>query len=129
MAKKITKEMLKIYKPISNKDWMNYKLVKNDVTYHHIVKRCDGGKETFENGALLMPIAHQYLHIIEYIDSDTYIFLNRMFKIINEQQREPNKEQRMIIEAILREFEYKYRSKKGSKGKLLIKREYRERGD
>ena len=26
--KQITREMLKIYKPISNMDWLNYKLVK-----------------------------------------------------------------------------------------------------
>ena len=66
--KEITKEMLKIYKPYSNLDWMNYRLVKKDLTFHHIKKREDGGEQIIENGALLMPIAHQYLHIIEYKD-------------------------------------------------------------
>ena len=59
--KTITKEMLRIYKPISNLDWMNYKLVKDKATFHHIVKRENGGKEVLENGAILMPEAHQYL--------------------------------------------------------------------
>ena len=59
--KQITKEMLRIYKPISNLDWMNYKLVKRDLTFHHIVKREEGGKEEISNGALIMPIPHQCL--------------------------------------------------------------------
>ena len=32
-------EMLKIYKPLSNLDWMNYVLKKEDVTYHHRIKK------------------------------------------------------------------------------------------
>lgn len=44
----IKKEMLKIYKPISGLDWLNYRLVKKDLTYHHILKKSDGGKETIE---------------------------------------------------------------------------------
>lgn len=50
---KITSEMLKIYKPISNLDWMNYKLVKKDVTRHHIIKKEVGGKLELNNIALL----------------------------------------------------------------------------
>ena len=72
---KTTIEMLKIYKPISNLDWLNYKLVKKDVTFHHIIKSELGGKRVVTNGALLMPVAtcppistfnrmqrHRYLH-------------------------------------------------------------------
>lgn len=127
--KKITKEMLKIYKPISNLDWLNYTIVrKEDMTYHHIIKKSDGGKQTIENGALLMPISHQYLHLIEYIDIDTYIFINKMFTIINKQKQEPTKEQREILEYILTEFENNNRWKKGSNGKILIKYQYLNRG-
>ena len=124
---KITKEMLQIYKPISNLDWMNYTLVKKDLTKHHIIKKEDGGKLEISNLALLMPTPHQYLHLIECKDIDTYITLNKMFKIINNQLHEPTKDQREIIEYLLQEFEYHHRWDKNSKGKLLIKREYKDR--
>lgn len=122
--KQIKKEMLKIYKPISNLDWMNYKLVKKDVTFHHIIKEEHGGLKTIENGALLMPIAHQYLHLIEYKDIDTYIAINKIFKFINKQQYEPTLDQRQIIEYLLRQFEYKHKEDKTSKGKILIQSKY-----
>ena len=120
-------EMLKIYKPISGLDWLNYKLVRSDVTYHHILRRTNGGKKTIENGALLMPIAHQYLHLIENKDINTYITINKIFEYINQQQYEPTQEQREILEYMLRQFEYQHRFDKGSKGKILIKHKYLER--
>ena len=120
-------QMLKIYKPISGLDWLNYKLVKDKVTYHHIIKRDNGGKRKIENGALLMPIAHQYLHLIENKDIDTYIGINKIFEYINQQQYEPTQEQREILEYMLQQFEYQHRFDKGSKGKILIKHKYLER--
>lgn len=125
--KAITREMLKIYKPISNLDWMNYKLVKKDLTFHHIKKREDGGEQVIENGAILMPVAHQYLHIIEYKDFDTYVSINKMFEIINKQLSEPSKEQREIIEYLLRQFEKDHIDDKNSKGKTLIRWQYKQR--
>ncbi|MBR4260682.1 MAG: HNH endonuclease [Clostridia bacterium] len=124
---KLKIEMLKIYKPISNLDWMNYKLIKSDVTFHHIIKREDGGRRDIENGALLMPVAHQYLHLIEYKDIETYNAINRIFKYINQQKQEPTSEQREIIEYLLKQFEETHKWDKGSKGKLLIKHKYLER--
>lgn len=124
---KITNEMLHIYKPISHLDWMNYKLIKSQVTFHHIVKREYGGKKTIDNGALLMPVAHQYLHLIEFKDIDTYITLNKLFKVINNQKTEPSQDQREIIEYLLQEFEIEHRNDKNSKGKSLIKYKYKER--
>lgn len=123
----IKKEMLKIYKPYSNMDWMNYKLVRKDITYHHIEKKENNGKRTITNGALLMPVAHQYLHLIEYKDIDTYVAINKIFKFINQQEYEPTLEQREIIEYLLQEFEKVHRWDKGSKGKLLIQKKYLER--
>lgn len=120
-------EMLKIYKPISGLDWLNYKLVKDKVTYHHIIKRESNGKRTIENGALLMPVAHQYLHLIENKDIDTYIGINKIFEYINQQQYEPTQEQREILEYMLKQFEFQHRFDKGSKGKILIKHKYLER--
>ena len=125
--KQITKEMLKIYKPYSNLDWLNYKLVRSQLTFHHIQKKCDGGKEIITNGALLMPTSHQYLHIIEYVDNDRYKTINKIFEFINRQQREPRQDQRDILEYLLSEFEEQHRRDKTSKGKILIKREYMQR--
>lgn len=126
--KAITREMLKIYKPYSDLDWMNYKLVKKDLTFHHIKKKEDGGEQSIENGALLMSVAHQYLHIIEYKDFDTYVSINKMFEIINKQLSEPSKEQREIIEYLLRQFEKDHIDDKNSKGKTLIRWQYKQRG-
>ena len=121
-------QMLEIYKPVSGLDWMNYKLVRKDITFHHIIKRSSGGRRDIDNGALLMGnTAHPYLHIIEYKDIETYNALNKIFKFINQQKHEPTTEQREIIEYLLREFEYKHRWDKSSKGKLLIKQKYLER--
>lgn len=125
--KQITKEMLKIYKPYSDMDWMNYKIVRNDMTAHHILKKCDGGQLTIDNICPLRSVSHQYLHLIEYKDVDTYIALNKIFKYVNQQGHEPTMEQREIIEYLLKEFESEHKWDKGSKGKLLIKRKYLER--
>ena len=124
----IKQEMLKIYKPVSHLDWMNYKLVKDEVSYHHIIKSCNGGKKSVENGALLMPIAHQYLHLIENMEIETYVRLNEMFRQINAQRSEPTPEQRAMIEYILEVFENVHRWDKGNKGKILIQKKYLKRG-
>ena len=125
---KIKKEMLQIYQPLSNLDWLNYKITRtSDLTYHHCLKKSYGGKKTVENGALLMPIAHQYLHLIECIDIDTYIAINKFFGIINKQRCEPTKEQREMIEYILLHFESIHKWDKKNNGKLLIQKKYLER--
>lgn len=117
--------MLKIYR--CDLDWMNYRLVKKDVTQHHIVKREHGGRLEWDNIALLMPVSHQYLHLIECKDIETYVALNKIFKMINLQRDAPTKAQRELVEYLLREFERIHRWDKGSKGKLLVKRKYLER--
>lgn len=125
--KKITKEMIKIYKPLGT-DWLNYKVTQsNQLTFHHILKKVDGGKEELTNGALLTEIAHQYLHIIEYRDIDTYRLLNKMLKMINKQMTAPTPGQREVIEYLLREFESAHKEDKNSKGKLLIQYKYLDR--
>lgn len=125
--KQITREMLKIYQPLSNMDWMNYRLVRKDLTFHHIVKREDGGKPIIPNGAILMPVAHQYLHLIEYKDIETYNAINKIFRYVNDQEYEPTREQRDIVEYLLREFEKVHRNDKNSKGKPLIQYKYKKR--
>lgn len=74
-----------------------------------------------------MPVSHQYLHIIEFKDYKTYKHINDIFRIVNDQKYEPTREQRETIEYILTTFETKHEKDKNSKGKLLIKREYKQR--
>lgn len=124
---KTTIEMLKIYKPYSNLDWLNYRLVREQATFHHIEKREDGGKMVISNGCILMPNPHRYLHIIECKDIKTYTTLNKMFKIINNQRYEPTRDQREIMECLLQDFEYHHSDDRNARGKLLIKEEYRKR--
>ena len=98
------------------------------MTFHHIKKKCDGGKEEIDNGALLMKESHQYLHIIEFKDIETYIAINKIFEYINKQKAEPLREQREIIEFLLRKFEEEHKEDKNSKGKVLVKKNYMNRG-
>lgn len=77
--------------------------------------------------AVLNPNAHEYLHIIEYKDFNTYLAIQKMLEIINKQQSRPTKEQYEIINYLLEEFEKEFENAKTSKGKPLIKYKYLER--
>ena len=125
--KNVVYKMLKIYVPYSNLDWMNYKLVKEDLSFHHIKKRVDGGKKTIENGAILQSVSHSYLHLIEHIDIQTYMALNEIFKVVNEQKHEPTVLQRDMIESILQLFEKNHKWDKNRDGEVLIKYKYLKR--
>lgn len=118
--------MLKIYKPVSGLDWMNYRIVR-EMTAHHIVKREDGGRLEMGNIAPLTEIGHRYLHIIEYKDEEAYRVINRLFGVINAQGHEPNEGERQMIEYILREFEAFHGEDLNAKGEPLIKEAYLKR--
>lgn len=121
-------KLYNIYVPNSKLDWMNYKIDrKQDLTFHHIVKREDGGKATLDNGALLTYNAHNYLHVIEFKEIDTYNYINKMFEIINKQLSEPNEDQRFVIEYLLRQFEERHKNDLNRKGKPLIKDDWLKR--
>ena len=117
--------MIKIYN-LDKLCFMGYTLDKN-ASFHHIIKREHGGKETIENGAVLNKNAHEYLHIIEYKDIDTYITINKILKIINDQKSKPTKEQLQIISKLLSMFEEDHKHDKSSKGKRIIKHQYLDR--
>ena len=74
-----------------------------------------------------MPVSHQYLHLIECKDIETYIAINKIFEFINKQEYEPTLEQREIIEYLLQEFEKVHKNDKNSKGKSLIQYKYLQR--
>jgi hypothetical protein len=97
----------------------------NDLSYHHIIKKCDGGPKTIENGALLVKdTSHPYLHIIEEREYDMYVYINAILKEINNQQRPPTKEQLIAMRDVLLEFERIHEYDRNSDGGQLIKQRY-----
>lgn len=119
------KTLINIYN-MNDIDWMGYKLQER-FSYHHIIKRCHSGERTIDNGAVLYLSSHSYLHTIEYYDLDKYVFINKILKDINNQRYMPTKEQLKQIEYILREFEKEHDGEVSTRGKVLIKDEYRKR--
>lgn len=125
--KEITNSIIRIYN-VKKIDWMGYKVSKNNpYTYHHLIKKCDRGKVSTENGAILTSNAHEYLNVIEMYDLELYEYINNVLKQINEQGFGPLKRQLLAINFILKQFEEKYKNKTNSKGKQIIKTKYLDR--
>ena len=119
--------IIKIYN-VKKIDWMGYKLSKNNpYTYHHLIKKCDGGNVNVKNGAILTNDAHEYLNVIEAYDIELYEYINNVLKQINEQGFSPLKRQLLAIDFILKQFEQKYKNQTNSKGKQIIKIKYLDR--
>lgn len=54
----------------------------NNITYHHcIIKKCNGGKETVYNGALLNRQAHDFLNKIEIANPELYDEINEAIEL------------------------------------------------
>ena len=117
------KTMIKIWN-IKKMDWLGY---ENDerYSYHHLKKKSDGGKTTIENGSILHQSTHQYLHTIELYEYDMYLRLNQILKDVNKQRTMTTKEQLEEIKFILLSFQRLYEHKENSRGKLIIKDEYK----
>ena len=94
---------------ITDFDWMNFRITKeNPLTFHHIKKVSQGGEETLDNGAPLTRYAQEYLHLIEAYNFKIYRRLNRILWEINKQGFAPTKNQQDKIELLLLEFEARY---------------------
>lgn len=106
-------------------DEMGYELNEN-AQYHHIIKKEHGGKTTENNGAVLNPSAHQYLHIIEKKDKPTYNAINGILKIISLRGSITNRDYE-LINGLLNDFEMKFYNTTNAKGKPLIRQKYLER--
>lgn len=125
--KEITRVMINIYN-LKKTCFMGYKTSReNPYTYHHIKKRCHGGEISIKNGAILTKYAHEYLHIIESKDVELYEYINNVLMQINEQMHEPLERQIKAIWYMLEIFEEQHKNDTTSKGKVLIKNEYRRR--
>lgn len=116
------KTMLKIWK-IQDMDWLGYENTER-YSFHHIIKKCNGGQQVISNGAILHQGSHGYLHTIEYYDLDKYVFINNILKDINTQRSNPTKEQLKQIRYVLLEFQKEYEGKNSSRDKPIIKKEY-----
>ena len=119
------KTLINIYN-MTDVDWMGYVLDER-FSYHHIVKRCHKGERTIENGAVLYLSSHSYLHTIEYYDLDKYMAINKILKDVNRQRYMTTEEQLNEIDYILRTFEDEYKDFISTRGKVLIKDEYKRR--
>lgn len=103
-------------------DWMNFPIHNpHDLQFHHIKKKADGGKMVFNNGAILTPDAHKFLHTIERYDIEIYNAIKRMFRLYVAQRSAPSLEQRIIMQEIIEMFYLKYQNAKTKKGKPIIK--------
>lgn len=127
--KEITKVMIETFR--INKlgfDMMGYTFKrKGDLSYHHLlVPRCEGGKMTFENGAILRQnTSHDYLHRIETYDYDRFMALTS--ELIDENVKgHLSIDNLRMINDILGSFEREYCGKRTKKGSLIIKPEYVE---
>lgn len=114
--------MLKLWN-MNTMDWLGYDNLEK-YSYHHIIKKCDGGLVKINNGAVLHQSSHSYLHTIEYYDLDKYIFLNTILKAINDQKAMPSINQLEQVKLVLKEFQNEYEGKLSHKNKLIIKKEY-----
>lgn len=121
----ILKTLINIYN-MNEIDWLGYKL-QDRYSYHHIIKKCDGGNRTLNNGAVLFQTSHSYLHTIENYDIEKYILLNKILKDINTQRYMSTEEQLRQINYILSQFEDEYEDYISSRDKKIIKDEYKER--
>lgn len=125
--KEITREMIKTFK--LNKlgyDQMGYTFTNmKQLSYHHnVIARRNGGKETFENGAILRQnTSHDYFHILERVDPEIFYLITS--ELIDENiKRRVDIENLKKIRDLLLYFEREHDRDRTKKGKLLIKREY-----
>lgn len=109
-------------------DFMGYRITDpRRLSFHHlIVPKRKGGKETIENGALLMRNAHDYLHIIEGADKEVYEAIQREM-VLENKSREIMMASIERIDAILNEFEEKHCEDSNEQGYYLIKDFFRRR--
>lgn len=119
----ILKVMIKIW-DMNSMDWLGYDNEER-YSFHHLKKKCDGGKKIISNGGILHQSSHSYLHTIEYYDLDKYIYLNKILREVNNQKMMTTKEQLKQIKYVLLEFQKEYENKTSSRDKPIIKKEYR----
>ena len=131
--KEINKNMIKFYNLESlGYDFMGYTFNKvKDLSFHHlIIPRCQSQKEgigdgyVWWNGAILnRDTSHDYLHRIQEIDRDTFLWISDIM-VLENVNKKIDKENLLRIREYLVNFEAKHLNDIDNKGKCLIKKEY-----
>lgn len=131
--KAVTKDMIHLYQIKKlGYDFMGYTFVNiNELSFHHLIVPKQYSKEAgigdgylLWNGAILkQETSHDYLHLIERIDRESFL------KITNYMIQE-NKNGKIDIDTlkrireILLNFEYYYGDERNKDGKPIIKRKF-----
>lgn len=109
-------------------DFLGYEFKnKKDLSTHHIIPRHSGGQTKKNNLCVLNRFtSHNYIHLIEDFDYNTFIQLS---KCLQEQVTlgKISIGELNTINDILSTFEYKYRDEETRHGELLIKPQYKKR--
>ena len=131
--KEITMNMINVYKLESlGYDFMGYTFDKTrELSFHHlIIPRKDSQKEgigdgyVWWNGAILVRnTAHDYLHKIEEIDRDTFLWITDMM-VLENVNKKIDKETLLRIREYLVNFEAKHANDTNEYGKKIIKKEF-----
>ena len=100
--RRLKEEMILVYgmNCWMNELWIPYK--KEILTFHHILEKRNGGKEVWENGALLSSTSHQYLNYLDYKYHKIYKELNDMFHDLNRTYAPPTTDYYKEINHILK---------------------------
>lgn len=94
--------MITIYNP-NGIDWMGYHLTDtNPYTFHHIIKDCNDGPTSVNNGAILTCNAHKKLNKLEYKVPEAYDDLNYLFRVLNASKMPPTEEHFVEVGKILK---------------------------
>lgn len=131
--KEITANMIKVYNlEALGHDFMGYTFNKTkDLSFHHlIIPRCKSQAEgigdgyVWWNGAILTRnTAHDYLHRIQEIDRDTFLWITDMM-VLENANKKIDKETLLRIREYLVDFEAKHLNDTDKYGKRLIKQEF-----
>ena len=109
-------------------DFMGYeKQYKDMLSFHHLlIPNRYGGPYAYWNGVILYTIPHKYLHLIECKDYNTFCYITSEMQDMKVKGYLDTYNLKLIGE-LLSEFEYKFDGKLTSKGKKLIKPEFKNR--
>lgn len=94
-------------------DWMCEKIDNDEeLTLHHINKKCKGGEDNINNYALLLNKSHQLLNYLEFHDSNMYLEINNMFKELNNSNSNVTKEYYIKMKELVKKSRKKIKNAK-----------------
>ena len=131
--KEITANMIQVYNlEALGYDFMGYTFDKTrELSFHHLIipkkdsrKKGIGDGYVWWNGAILKrDTAHDYLHRIEQIDRETFLWISDMM-VLENVNKKIDKETLLRIREYLVNFEAKHANDVNEYGKRLIKQEF-----